>query len=406
MKLNSRNVKSEPLPAGKNEAIFFDDDLPGFGLRVREGGSRSYVFQYKVGAKQRRLAIGAVTAIEITKARDTAEVLYARVRLGEDPAGDKAVSKSKAAETFEATVALYLPPRRANLRPRSYADLERNLLTDAKVLHGLQLDKIDRRDIAACLAAAAKNSGDATSNRLRTSLSGFFSWAIGEGLAAQNPVIGTNRKEEKARERVLSPAELRSMWTALEDDHFGAIMKLLALNGQRAGEVAGMRWSEIDLTGRSWLLPSDRTKNKRPHLVPLSDAAHAIIASQPRRVNHDGKLRDLIFGHGEGPFSGWSNCKDALDARIVVATESMLPHWVVHDLRRTFATHTAEVLKVQPHIIEVVLNHISGFKAGVAGVYNRATYEPEKRMALDRWADQLLAWIEGRESNVTTLQRA
>jgi integrase len=292
------------------------------------------------------------------------------------------------------------------LRPKSYADLERNLLTHAKVLHGLQVAKIERRDIAACLAAVAKNSGDVTSNRLRTSLSGFFSWLMGEGLAEQNPVIGTNRKEEKARKRVLSAAELRSMWAALEDDQFGAIMKLLALTGQRAGEVAGMRWSEIDLAGRSWLLPSDRTKNQLPHSVPLSDAAHAIIAAQPRRVNDDGKLRDLIFGYSQGPFGGWSNCKEALDARIAEATGSALPHWVVHDLRRTFATHAAEVLKIQPHIIEVVLNHISGFRAGVAGVYNRATYEPEKRMALDRWADQLLAWVEGRGSNVTTLQRA
>src|ERR1019366_4659922 len=109
MKLNSRNVKSEPLPAGKSEAIFFDDDLPGFGVRVREGGSRSYVFQYKVGAKQRRIALGSVAAVDLGKARDTAKDIYARVRLGEDPAGDKAVSKSKAAETFEAIVALYLP---------------------------------------------------------------------------------------------------------------------------------------------------------------------------------------------------------------------------------------------------------------------------------------------------------
>jgi integrase len=406
MKLTSRNVRSEPLPAGKGEAIFFDDDVPGFGLRVREGGSRSYVFQYKVGAKQRRMALGSVAAVDFGKVRENAKDLYARVRLGEDPAGDKAVSKSKAVETFEATVALYLPRHRASLRPKSYTDLERNLLTYAKVLHGLQLAKIERRDIASCLAAVAKNNGDTTSNRLRTSLSGFFSWAIGEGLTEQNPVIGTNRKDEKARERVLSPAELRSMWTALEDDQFGAIMKLLTLTGQRAGEVAGMRWSEIDLAGRSWLLPSDRTKNQRPHLVPLSDAVHAIIAAQPRRVNRDGKLRDLIFGRGEGPFSGWSNCKGLLDARITEATNNTLRHWVAHDLRRTFATHAAEVLKIQPHIIEVVLNHISGFKAGVAGVYNRATYEPEKRMALDRWAEQLLAWVEGHESNVTPLRRA
>ena len=321
MKLTSKNVRSEPLPAGRSEAIFFDDDVPGFGLRLREGGSRSFVFQYKVGAKQRRIALGSVAAVEIGKARDTAKDLYARVRLGEDPAGDKAEAKSKAAETVEATVALYLAQQRkrietGDLKPKSYADLERNLLTDAKVLRGRQLEKTTRRDIATCLAAAAENSGDVTSNRVRTALSGFFSWAMGEGLTEQNPVIGTNRKDEKARSRVLTAAELRTIWNALKDDHFDAIMKLLVLLGQREGEMAGLRlselweieiitlqeidgvrlydvkevrvvppaeiaelsWSEVK-DGRQWpklrglaiVLPGERTKNKQKHLVPLSD---------------------------------------------------------------------------------------------------------------------------------------
>src|ERR1700722_5294070 len=131
MKLNSRNVKSEALPAGKAGVIFFDDALPGCGVRVREGGSRSYVFQYKVGAKQRRMALGGVTAIDISKARDTAKDLYARVRLGEDPAGDKAESKSRAAETFEAIARLYLANMRSrieagDLRQRTYVDVERH----------------------------------------------------------------------------------------------------------------------------------------------------------------------------------------------------------------------------------------------------------------------------------------
>jgi integrase len=456
MKLTSRNVRSESLPAGKSEAIFFDDDVPGFGLRLREGGSRSYVFQYKVGAKQRRMALGAVAAIDLSKARDTAKDLYARVRLGEDPAGDKAVSQSKAAETFEAVAQLYLADLRSriktgDLRQRTYVDVERHLLTHAKALHGLQLGKIERRDIAACVASVARKNGDVTSNRVRTSLSGFFSWAMGEGLAEQNPVIGTNRKEEKARERVLSAAEIRTIWNALEDDHYGAIMKLLALLGQREGEIAGLRlselweieivtlqevdgvrlydvkevravppaeiaefsWTEVK-DGRQWpklrgmaiVLPGERTKNKRRHLVPLSDAAREIIATvaSKRRVNADGKLRDLIFGYGEGPFSGWSNSKEALDARITEAG-SALPHWTVHDLRRSFSTHAAEI-GIEPHIIEAVINHISGHKSGVAGTYNRARYEPAKRNALIRWANHLLALIEGRDSNVITLQRA
>ena len=206
---------------------------------------------------------------------------------------------------------------------------------------------------------------------------------MGEGLVDANPVIGTNRSEEKSRDRVLSPDEFRLIWNALGSDHFAAIMKLLALTGQRAGEVAGMRWSEIDVEKAMWSLPSGRTKNHRPHTVPLSAAALAILTAQERRSGSDGKPRDLIFGMGEGPFSGWSNSKEALDESLTEAAGKELPHWTPHDLRRSFATHAAGI-GIQPHIIEAVLNHVSGHRAGVAGIYNRATYEPEKRAALDR----------------------
>ena len=209
---------------------------------------------------------------------------------------------------------------------------------------------------------------------------------MGEGLVEANPVIGTNRSEEKPRERVLDPAELRLIWNALRDDDTGAIMKLLMLTGQRAGEIAGLRWSEI--RDDAIMLPGERTKNHRPHTVPLSQAARDIIAKQQR---HEG--RDLIFGR-EGRYNGWSYGTAAINKRIAEVAGRSLPHWTPHDLRRSFATHAAEI-GIQPHIIEAVLNHVSGHKGGVAGIYNRATYEPEKRTALERWAAHLLAIVEG-----------
>jgi integrase len=153
------------------------------------------------------------------------------------------------------------------------------------------------------------------------------------------------------------------------------------------------------------VLPPDRTKNHLEHLVPLSEPARAIITAQPRRPGPAGELRDLIFGFGDGPFSGWGKSKDALDKRIAEKAGQPLPHWTPHDFRRSFATH-ASGLGIQPHIIEVILNHVSGFRAGVAGIYNRHTYDAEKRTALDRWAEHLLAIVEGRESNVVSLREA
>jgi integrase len=241
----------------------------------------------------------------------------------------------------------------------------------------------------------------------------LFSWAIGEGLITSNPVTGTKRTDEKSRDRVLDPAELRAIWNLLEDDHFGAIMKLLALTGQRAAEIAGLRWSEIaaSVDGATLLplsaicLPPARTKNHREHSIPLSKAAGEIIEAQPRRTTADGELRDLIFGFGEGPFSGWGKSMAALNKRIAEKAGRALPHWTPHDLRRSFATH-AGGLGIQPHIIEVILNHVSGFRAGVAGVYNRQAYDAEKRTALAIWADHLLAIVDSRASNVAPFKRA
>lgn len=404
MKLTVKNTVGLKLPPGKLDHIEFDDDIPGFGVRLREGGSRNYIFQYKVGAKQRRIGIGSLSAIAFGKARDAAENYYARVRLGHDPAGETAEKKSKAHKTFKTVADDFLEYQQQRLRPRTYLDVERHLLNYSKTLHELQVDKIQRADIAAVLASVQKQSGDVSRNRARASLSKFYSWAISEGRADGNPVIGTSRADEASRDRVLSPTELCLIWNSLPADHFGTVMKLLALTGQRAGEVAGMKWSEVDFDHALWTLPGERTKNKRAHTVPLSPEVKALIEEQPKRATAGGELRDLIFGTREGPFSGWSKAKAELDATIKKKAGKPIPRWTPHDLRRSFATHSAE-MGIAPHIIELVLNHVSGHRAGVAGIYNRSTNEPEKRAALVRWGDQLTAWVEGRKANVTQLRR-
>jgi integrase len=396
MKLTATTVRTLSVPAGKSEAIFFDADLPGFGLRLRGHGSRSFVFQYKIGAKQRRMALGAASAVSIGNARKTAERLYARVKLGEDPASDKADAKARAAETFEATVTEYLDHERARLRPSSYSNLERHLTKRVRALCQLQLAKIGRRDIATVIAAVAKNTGQVNGNRVRTSLSTFFAWAMMKGFVDANPVIGTLRHEEHSRERVLEPSELHVIWNALGDDQFGDIVKLLVLTAQREGEIAGLRWTEIrdDMI----VLPAQRTKNHRSHIIPLSQPALAIIAKQRRRDD-----RDLIFGRGQGGFSAWSYSVGKLKSKNEEIGK-LLP-WRLHDLRRTATTQMAE-LAIAPHVLEAVLNHVSGFRAGVAGTYNRSSYEREKRQALNLWAEHLMAIVERRESNVMPLRRA
>jgi integrase len=401
MKLTAAAIGRLRLPPGKNDDLVFDSAIHGFAVRLREGGHRSYVFQYKHGSRTRRLTIGSATAVDFGAACKTAKTLYARVRLGHYPAGEKEQAKRTAGETFEAIVsAQYLPHKRRELRPQSYKDVERHLLRHAKPLHRLRLETVSRRDVAACLAAVRENIGRVSANRTRTSLSALFAWAMAEGRVEANPVVGTLRVEEHSRERVLDFDELRLIWNALPARDYGAVMKLLALTGARANEIAGLRRDE--LRDDAILLPPSRTKNGREHLIPLSAPARAILAAVLEQ--HKDEERSLVFGRRTGPFSGWSKCKDALDQRIAEVAGRSLPHWTPHDLRRSFATHAAGI-GIQPHIIEACLNHVSGHKAGVAGIYNKAAYEPEKRTALERWAAHLLAVVEGKENNVSALRR-
>ena len=207
--------------------------------------------------------------------------------------------------------------------------------------------------------------------------------AIREGLdIAANPVQGTNRPvQPKSRERVLSDVELRAIWRACGDDDYGRIVRLLILTAQRRDEVGGMRRDEIadDL----WTIPGERTKNHLEHRLPLSPPALALVGEALRNTN-----RDFAFGDGQRGFQGWSKCKARLDARIA-ADGAPLPAWTIHDIRRSAATGMADRLGVLPHIVEAVLNHVSGHKSGVAGIYNRARYSAEMRDALERWSEHV-----------------
>ena len=257
--------------------------------------------------------------------------------------------------------------------------------------------KIGRADVAARLADIAKGSGPFAANRARAALSALYGWAIGEGLVDQNPVVRTRKAtEEISRDRILSEEELRLTWQLAGDGEYGAIIRLLILTGQRREEVGGMLWSEFRLQDGLWSIGAERTKNGKPHDVPLSSLALEILQGKSKRED-----RDLVFGAREGAFQGWSKAKGALDRRMLAALKNergdraKLKPWRLHDIRRTVATRLGD-LGVLPHVVEAILNHISGHKAGVAGIYNRAIYAPEKRAALQKWADHIAALSGGR----------
>jgi integrase len=400
-KLTSDNVRTLPLRG--SDALYPDIDktkgVPGLYLRIREGGSRTFVIQWRDGARQRRETVGKVGVLSLDEARKKARKMLVGIDDGNDPATIKAKSKREGSNLFLPLADDYLERRAQDMKLASLDQIRRHLRDYWKPLHRHAVSKIDRATVASELRTIIKDRGPIAADRARSTLSAFYAWLIGEGLAETNPVIGTNKSgQARDRERVLTDAELVAIWNASDPEtDYGRIVRLLMLTGQRRDEIADLQSCEIaglDDSGRAQIgLPASRTKNGRPHDVPLSAPAVAILRATPVR---DG--RSHLFGEGSGGYSGFSRAKERLDER------SGVTDWTQHDMRRTMATRMGD-LGVEPHIIEAVLNHVSGHKAGVAGVYNRATYATQKRAALDTWAGYLqtmLARAEG--ANIISLR--
>jgi len=349
--------------------VLWDTEIKGFGCRRHGTDGRHYLLRYRFNGKQTFRKIGrAGSPWTPDTARQEALKLLGQIVSGVNPSLQASVGT-----TFGAEAQRYLVGRERDARRETLKHLRLHLLKHSLILHPLALDAIDRRQIAQLLARVESGSGAVSRNRVRSSLSAFFGWCVREGLLDANPVTGTGKADEGgSRDRVLSEAELGEVWRKGND-----AVRLLILTGCRREEIGLMRWSEIDFERSLLVLPPARTKNGQKHELPLSPLALEILRN--RQGNSSGPLVSAndgwVFERGS-----WSHVKEMLDRSLVGVAS-----WRIHDLRRTTATGMAE-LGVLLHIIEAVLNHVSGHKGGVAGIYNRARYEAEMRDALARWA--------------------
>jgi integrase len=389
VKLTSSTIKTLALPPGVSEKIFFDDTTPGLGVRVRKNGSKAFVVQYSHHNRARKLSLGPVTGMDVSKARSIAKDTMARVRLGEDPAGERVEARHRAeTESFAALLPAFLSRKALELKPRSLKETTRYLTVTAASWHGRAMADITLREIAARLLEVTEQSGPAACKRFRSNLSDFWRWALCEGFVETNIVSDTQMPvQNKARERCPDIQELVAIWKGAEQcGVYGDIVKALMLTGMRRSEVGGLRWDEVDLDRGTVTIPGSRNKSNGVFTTVITAPLKAIIERQPR----DG---EFVFGN----FQGWSVGKRALDKLVKIE------EWTVHDLRRSVSTSLHEKLGVVPHIVEAILNHRIG---GIAGVYNKSQYVEEKRRALSRWADHLMAAIEGRQdaSNVVALK--
>ena len=398
MKLTDKTIAALTL-AGKKDAIYFDDSLTGFGYRLRQGAggkvSRSWIAQYRRAGASRRMLIGSAEVVTADQARAKAKKVLAAVALGDDPQAEKAERRTKDQVTMRAVVNEYIADRTSDWRAQTRHGVTLYLTGPYfRTLHGMAVDKITRRDVASRLIAIKREHSPIVAAAARAKLSAFFVWCLRQGLTEHNPVIGTEQpKRTASRDRVLSDDELATIWRSCNDGDHGKIVRMMILTGCRRNEIGGMCWSEIAPDKSTWTLPAVRSKNKRALTLPVLPMMREILDTVPQMVS-----RDQLFGQrSEKGFAGWDKGKQSIDEG------SGVTGWRRHDLRRTVATRMADI-GIAPHIIEAVLGHHGGFRAGIAGVYNRSPYEREVRAALATWHDHLRAIIAGGERRVLNFQ--
>jgi integrase len=390
----------ERLIKRKEDALHFDEGARGFFLRTYKSGAPAvFGVKYRVGGRQRRMNIGLATPSNWQTMRDLAETVRARARLGEDTLGMQQEERARPkAPTLGKLIPIYLKAREEGrdgerkLRARSHVITSRYLNKHWKALHGHAIDAISRDDIEPIIDEMAEARGKVAADRARTALSTFFAWAIGKHVEV-NPTINIkDRASGDSRERVLSETEIVTVWNAAGNaGDFGRIVRLLLLTGCRKMEIVGLLWSEVDFEKRQIELPKERVKNNRAHVIQLSDQALHILKSC-----HAIAGQERVFAS----FSA-SRGKDDFDALL----PADMPHWTLHDLRRTFVTVMAENDLAPPHIIEACVNHTGPAKAAVAGIYNKATYANEKRQAFALWGSFVEDLVAGRRRKVVPMRR-
>ncbi len=422
------------LRTGKDRREVRDGGCPGLHLIIQATGAKSWALRFRGrGGKQVKLTLGPLDLtgreidsepvigmpLTLAAARRLATEIHRQRAMGNDVVSarrrERLERDVRGSRTF-AQAAVDFVEQHSRRRTRTWKGRARLLGIDGELgliprgladrwsdrpvadisgddVHGV-IDEVRERGIPG-LERRVDGPNESRALAMFAALSKMFRWLVERRRLSQNPCIGVHRPPtQKSRDRVLSDAEIVKLWKAADAERveFSSLLKVLLLTGQRLGEVGGMRRSEISDDGSTWTIPGERTKNKRVHVVALAPLARSILASVPT-------TGDIVFTtDGRTQLTCGSKIKARLDAAMTI------PPWRFHDLRRTAATGMATI-GIMPHVVEAVLNHVSGARAGVAGTYNRAAYAAEKRAALERWADHVETLVTGRKGKVTPIRR-
>jgi integrase len=370
-----------------------DGGQPGLYLVIQSSGRKSWAVRYRLHGRPCKLTLDGF--LGLAEARGKARAALDRIAKGGDPAAEKQANKPTDGDLFGA-VAVEFIEKYSKPKNRSWADSARmlGLRPDLTPMPGglaakwrnRHIAEIKKRDVLDVLEAHVARGAPVIATRTLAAVRKLFNWTVARDMLKASPCAGIEAPAPvNRRERVLTDAEIKPLWSATAElgYPFGPMVRLLLLTGQRRGEVAEMDWSEVDLEAKLWTIPRERVKNEKEHLVPLSAAAIEVLEDLP------GGRRGLVFTtNGVAPVSGFSKFKARLD-KAMGGSEA----WTIHDLRRTVATGLQKLGVALP-VTEAVLNHISGSRAGVVGIYQRYDYADEKRAALETWSRFVVSLTE------------
>lgn len=407
MKFTAANVLKIRPPEGIADYVEWDEATPGFGIRFRDGGKGTYFIKFFVNGKQGKMSLGKV-GLDFEEVKRNAVQKLGMVKLDQkNPIVERAKQETAAEDLFPARIPAFLseletgkpgrPPRCAAY----IKDIKRSLNVRLKELHRYSLAEIKRSAVVNELDDLEAEYGFRSAGSTRAHLSSYYRFCMRKGYDGASPVDGTENRYSQARERFHTPHELLLIWRATEEPtRYNRIVRLLMLTGMRKTIFGRLRHSEVNAAEHCvdvCIEDAGKAKNGQEFLLPMSRQVEAMVLDAMKTETGSEFVFSGTAMNQKRGFNDWSNAKEALDARVTALNDGQeIPHWVLHDFRRTFRTLGGDICKIPDNITDVCIYHVGEAKKGLNGVYNKRTYLDEKRDAMQRWADFVDQLVHGK----------
>lgn len=398
-------AKDLEVPEGKSEVVIWDQKGNGLGLRARKSGRKSFIFQYRIGgrgAKTQKITIGPTGTYDVDDAREEALEYQRQVRKGVDPKQAKRDLAER--ETMQGLCEKFITVQEMRGDKRSRHAEERRI--NKNILNYKISSQVLMRDMAVAdithdhieALHLSMSSRPIEANRTRAVMSALFEFAISKELRADNPTKRVRPFPEVSRDHFLDADHIKWFWQACANTSsiYGTFGQVLLLTGARRGEIAGMRWDEIDDNG-VLTIPAERSKNKQPQRVYLSPVVRSLLSGIERKGDY------VFTTTGVKPINGFQKSKKAIIRDMRRLADGEVEHWNWHDLRRTFATGMQSI-GVNSPVISALQGQKSHEQTGVASIYQRYDFDAEKKQAMEAWSNLVGALGTGEEPNVVKLE--